>query len=111
MKYVFSGIVSLGDSSRCYDDEKSGAIYIGDHDVVGEIEFTTGSKVICGILNEEFSGDLFIETGWGYSEYTPMDSDSLKIGDHDLIEIISNHEGKIITLVISDDPIDLMDLS
>jgi len=37
-----------------------------------------------------------------------MESDELKVGDHDLIDILSKKEGQIITLVISDEPINLI---
>lgn len=66
-------------------------------------------KIIVGIADETFDGDLFVETGWGYSEFTPMESDELKVGDHDLIEILSRHEGENITLWVSDEPINVLE--
>lgn len=110
----FEGVVTLGDSYRVsyegYPDEKNGAVWIGESDVVTEIEdanFTT--PVTVGIADETFDGDLFVDTGWGYSEYTPMDPDVLKVGGHDLLEILSRYEGKSITVWISEGPINLLE--
>jgi len=107
----FQGVVALGDYCRCpWDDELSGAVHIGGVDVVDavdEAKFT--GPVTVGIADETFDGDLFVDTGWGYSEYTPMDPDVLKVGDHDLLVILSRYEGENITLWISDGPINLLE--
>lgn len=120
MKLVFKGIVSLGDDpcrcGRADDGEKEGSIWIGDHDIVNEIEdamyrFFNGEKrkLIIGIADETFEGELFVQTGWGYSEWTPMESDELKVGEHDLIEILERYEGQNITMFISDEPINILE--
>lgn len=108
----FEGVVTLGDPWRVSygDDEKDGSVWIGDSDVVDLIDeqkFT--SKVTVGIADQTFDGDLFVETGWGYSEYTPMDPDVLKVGSHDLLEILQRHEGKSIKMWVSEGPINLLD--
>lgn len=114
----FEGIVTLGDTYRVsgewtdyYEDgDKNGSVWIGDADVVQEIDNAQfGSAVTVGIADDKFDGDLFVETGWGYSEYTPMDPDVLKVGGHDLIEILTRYEGKHITLWISNGPINLFE--
>ena len=115
MKAVkFEGIVTLGDNFRVsYDGnpyDKNGAVWIGDSDVVSEIDDAKFSgPVTIGIADETFDGDLFVDMGWGYSEYTPMDPDVLKVGGHDLIEILSRSEGKSITLWVSEGPINLLE--
>lgn len=110
----FEGVVQNGDYCRVSDgdsdDDLNGAVHIGGVDVVDTIQetkFTT--PVTVGIADETFDGDLFVETGWGYSEYTPMDPDVLKVGGHDLLEILSRYEGKSITVWISEGPINLLE--
>ena len=111
----FHGIVQRGDDSRtgsCSDDGSlDGAIHIGGVDVVGRIadKWPTATKTIAAIGDESFSGELFVETGWGYTEWTPMESDTLRIGDHDLIEDLGRHDGKTITLWVSDEPINVLE--
>jgi hypothetical protein len=113
MKLKISGVVTAGDSSRTSDDDENGAVIVGGCDVVAEIDKRkrTGERVIIGIADERFDGDLFVETGWGYSEYTPMDSDELRVGSHDLIEILLRHDGKRIDLFVSDEPGNILDPS
>jgi hypothetical protein len=109
----FVGMVELGDPCRCcrYDDEGfNGAVMIRGRDVVGEIrDAKFKGKVTVGIADESFNGDLFVETGWGYSEYTPMDPDVLKVGGHDLLEILRRYEGQRVTVWVSDEPINLLE--
>jgi hypothetical protein len=93
----FKGIVECGDECRCKPegDAQVGAIIIGGVDVIDEIyeSFVGSVKVV--INGKEFSGRLHVEHGWGYSEYTPMDSDRLSVGDTDLIEYLSGFEGEV----------------
>ena len=104
MKFVFDGLVE-------YDGHDFGdGLMIGGKDVIAEIEFGPGKKVICGVLDERWDGELSIESGYGYSEYTVMAWDTLKVGNHDMLDILSRYEGKSIKFVISDEPIDLGDL-
>jgi hypothetical protein len=110
----FEGLVQNGDYCRVSygdtDDDLNGAVHIGGVDVVDAIDeakFT--GLVTVGIADETFDGDLFVDTGWGYSEYTPMDPDVLKVGGHDLLEILSRYEGKSITVWISEGPINLLE--
>src|SRR6478735_4604083 len=118
---LFSGPVEAGDEYRVDDDDQAlGAVWIGNRDVVAEVIRAFGGETACaderkrvtvGIVDQQFDGDLFVEYGWGYSEWTPMDPDKLRVGDHDLIEIILRAAGPDlsvpVTLVISDGPIDL----
>lgn len=107
----FTGKVELGDGYRISNEYKSGAIFIGNIDVVSEIDdiFKDGTKLIIGIADKTFNGDLFVECGWGYSEYTPMDSDTLKVGDHDLINILEGYEDEEITMWVSNEPINILE--
>lgn len=109
MTKVFKGLVEEGDSYRC-DDGPHGAIRIGNVDVVSRLNGVFKKPVIVGVCDELFSGELFIETGWGYSEYTPMDPDTFKVGPHDMVKIIQRHLGKEITLIVSDEPVNILDL-
>lgn len=110
MTKVFKGIVTLGDSCRVSGEEQEGDAWIGGVDVITRLEFLNGQKVIVGWMDKTFDGALFVETGWGYSEYTPMDSDQLKVGPHNLLAILREHEGKEVTLVVSTEPTNLLDL-
>lgn len=104
----FSGVVEKGDGSRC-SDEPDGEIIIGGIDVVGKISDTGFNKdVTVGILDQRFDGELSVITGWGYSEYTPMESDELRVGDHDLIEILGRYEGEDITVFVADEPFNIL---
>jgi hypothetical protein len=109
----FEGIVSTGDDYRCSDDDdKNGSVFIGNEDVVEKIENANFQKpVTVAIADERFSGDLAVETGWGYSEYTPMDPDILIVGDHDLIDILARYTGQKITMWIADEPVNVLDNS
>lgn len=111
MKLIFEGLVEIGDGCRVGLEENDGAIIIGDRDVVSEIEksFEPKTKIVVGIADETFDGDLFVEYGWGYSEFTPMESDRLQIGDHDLISILDNYANQIIKMWVSDEPINVLD--
>lgn len=116
---VFYGEVEGGDGYRIFEDEEEGAVLIGGRDVVGEIG-ALGFKgsVVVGIAKPDlagvlvahgYDGDIDTDMGWGYSEYTPMDSDLLKVGEHDLIEILDRYEGEKIILWISDGPINIFE--
>jgi hypothetical protein len=106
----FVGKVEFGDSCRSDPAEPEGYLHIGGRDVVAEVEEAKfRGPVTVGIANATFTGDLFVETGWGYSEFTPMEADRLRVGQHDLDDILgASGEDEDITLWISDEPIDLM---
>ncbi|WP_456282891.1 hypothetical protein [Bacillus sp. JZ34] len=112
MHLMSKGLVELGDPFRVSDyenGEKDGAIIIGGVDVINALKGSEfNGKVTVGVMDETFDGDLFIETGWGYSEWTPVDPDKLCVGSHDIINIVSRYEGQSIKLVISDEPIDIL---
>jgi ABC-type glutathione transport system ATPase component len=111
---ILSGVVTEGDAYRCGSErgELEGAILIGGVDVVERIRevFRESTRVTVGIMGEQFDGDLFIETGWGYSEYTPMDPDQLKVGSHDLIAILGRHVDKSIRVIVADEPTTVLDV-
>lgn len=104
MQYVFKGKVWYDENEQIRD-----GLRIGDKDVIAEIDFPPGTMVNCGIADARYTGALDIEIGWGYSEWTIMDSDRLQVGPHDLLDIIRRYEGQEITLFISDGPINLLE--
>lgn len=103
MRLKFKGMVETGNYCRVADDGKDGAIHIGGVDVVAEMSSHSG-RFTFAVADQTFDGDLFVSEGWGYSEWTPMDSDELKVGDHDLIEILRRYEGQEITLFVFNEP-------
>lgn len=108
----FEGQVHVGDPYRVsgHLDGLDGAIWIGHDDLVFELDNTNfDGNVIVGIGDESFDGDLFVETGWGYSEYTPVDPDQLKVGGSNILNILRGYEGEYITVWVSDEPINLLD--
>lgn len=109
MKINLNGTVALGDTNRCDGDEgPPGAIQIGGVDLVSLVDSKKFDKpVTVAIMDERYQGDLSVDLGWGYSEYTPMDPDTLKVGDHDLIKILERLNGQLVRVVISDEPVDL----
>lgn len=113
MKIKFNGPITFGNPCRCgeVDSAPDGAVFINGIDVVNTIHSTKfNGPVTIAIANDQFSGDLVTEIGWGYSEWTPMDSDVLKIGNHDLLEILDRYtEGNVITMWVSDEPINVLE--
>lgn len=109
MKLVFQGVVELGDPSRVGRDE-NGAIHVGGRDVIGEVGCADWSgPVTVAYADKRFSGPLEWNIGYGYSEWTPMESDALTVGEHDLIRELEQYEGEVITLWIADEPISILD--
>lgn len=112
MRLSFSGLVTTGDAYRVDSEETPGSVHVGGKDVVETIHDARPQfkgPVTVAVLDDRYEGDLYTDLGWGYSDWTPMDPDSLKVGDHDLVEILERHEGKQVRLVIADEPIDLGD--
>lgn len=112
MKLIFKGKVELGDEYRVgHNDMFDGAVNVGGIDVIEEIydTFNSNQKVTVGIANKDFDGELFVQCGWGYSEYTPMEQDELRVGEHNIIDILSDYEDEEVTLFISDSPINLLE--
>jgi len=81
-----------------------GAIRIGGEDVVDEIAEQKWDKAVRVLLNGELvaNGNVVTELGYGYSEYTPVESDELNVGACDLIERLEALVGQEVTLVIED---------
>lgn len=105
----FEGVVTTGDGFRVYEDETSGSVHVGDHDVVYEVETTEwAGPVTFALADERWSGDLAVATGWGYSEWTPIDDDRLFVGPHDIVAIIRGHEGESVTVWFADEPVILL---
>lgn len=97
---VFTGTVEEGDGCRCNYDEPEGSVIIGGRDVVQEVLnwVPEDCKVQVSIQEKQYEGTAKGSLGWGYSEYTPMDSDELFIGSHDIIGIMLGHKDKEITV-------------
>lgn len=105
----FQGRVEMGDSCRVSDEDENGSVRIGDVDFVDKVgETTFRSPVTVAIADERFAGDLELEYGWGYSEYTPMEADKLQVGEHDILQILERYEGKEITVWVADEPINTL---
>ncbi len=110
-KLVFQGVVALGDEYRVASEgEKDGAILIGDRDVINEVDDVKwDGPVTVAFADQHFTGDLAIEMGWGYTEWTPMDPDKLCVGPHNIIELLTEHDGKEVTLWIADEPVNVLE--
>lgn len=108
MRLKFTGKVESGDDCRVCDEDLDGAIHIGGVDVVAEMSQHSG-RFTFAVADQSFDGELFVETGWGYTEWTPMESDELKVGDHDLIEILRRYEDQEITLFVFNEPANILD--
>ena len=104
MRLEFSGVVSVGDEYRVYDEHDPGAIRIGNVDIVDAIAEEKFSDEVKVTLNGEeiANGRCVTLTGWGYSEYTPMESDSLSVGECDLIERLQKLVGQSVVLIVED---------
>lgn len=102
MRVEFAGTVELGDECRLERLGLNGAIHIGGVDIVDAIAEEKFGKYVNVYLNGEYiaNGEVVTATGWGYSEYTPMDEDRLLVGDCDLIDRLNDLEGEDVRLVI-----------
>lgn len=56
-------------------------------------------------LNNQIIGDgvILVEYGSGYSEYTPVDDDRLVVNGDDVIDLILDHDGEEVELVVIND--------
>ena len=111
MRIRFSGIVELGDECRCSDDVDNGAVRIGGVDVVQAIcdRLSEGQRVTVAVADERFDGDLAVCTGWGYSEWTPMEGDELRVGPHNIVETLSRLDGQHVNMFVGDEPGNVLD--
>ena len=113
MKIKFNGPIQFGNRCRCGEGyhQPDASVLINGIDVVSAIHNAKFSgPVTIAISDERFSGDLVTELGWGYSEWTPMDPDVLKIGEHDLLDILNRYsEGCVVTMWVSDEPINVLE--
>jgi hypothetical protein len=104
MRLEFKGIVETGDAFRVSEVNAHGAIWIGGVNVVDEIAEQKWAEAVRVLLNGELvaNGNVVTELGYGYSEYTPVESDELNVGACDLIERLEALVGQEVTLVIED---------
>lgn len=105
--YKVSGEVQLGDEYRCCGcDEPNGSVHIGDIDIVDQIHEHKWPEDVVALVNgvAVARGKAVTEIGWGYSEYTPMDADCVRIDGVDLLDVLRTYEGKDVTLEIMEVP-------
>jgi hypothetical protein len=106
MRLEFKGVVTTGDCCRCSEDPdmQYGCAYIGGRDLVDEIAEEKWSDNVRVSLNGEdlANGTVVTGIGWGYSEYTPVDSDVAKVGECDLLDRLIALEGQEVHLIIED---------
>jgi hypothetical protein len=85
-------------------------VRVGGRDVLAEIDeaFTASQKVTVAIADQAFTGDLFVDLGMrGYGEMTPGEVSQLTAGPHDLKSVLGRYDDQVITMWVSDEPIDL----
>lgn len=105
MRLEFKGLVTSGDSCRCSDqEEQMGDIYIGGRDICDEVNEQKWSDNVRVTLNGEelANGTCVTEVGWGYSEYTPIESDEITVGSCDLLDRLNGFVGQDVHVVIED---------
>jgi hypothetical protein len=106
MTYLsFSGLLTLGNPSRCGGDP-DGAILVGGKDVVDEVlEEKWGPDVAIFLNGDEIArGAVTGAFGDGYSEYTPTDNDELSFGGVDVLSLLEARDGQLVTIVVTDRP-------
>ena len=92
-------------------EDGGGEIKIGEWGLICEILklFKSGVKVTIAIMDETFDGELFADVGCGgYSEWTPGDPAELKVGPHNIFNELGRFEGKKVTVVVADGPVNLL---
>lgn len=118
---IYEGVVASCDRDRIREPYGPGRVYycayqgpwIGDHLVAYEIEAEFDhARVWVGLADETFIGELEACSGVrGWSDWTPAEMSYLKLGGHDLVQILEAHDGKPVKLVISDEgPVNPLDL-
>lgn len=102
----FRGVVTTGCRYRADTDQKLGSVFVGEADVVrsiDEADLKANVRVLIdGVKVAE--GDVLSELGWGYSDYTPMDPDSCRVGGFDLVDELAKREGADVALRIEELP-------
>ncbi|KKN69383.1 hypothetical protein LCGC14_0441100 [marine sediment metagenome] len=92
-------------------EDGGGEIKIGEWGLICEILklFKSGVKVTIAIMDETFDGELFADVGCGgYSEWTPGDPAELKVGPHNIFYELRRFEGKKVTVVVAEGPVNLL---
>lgn len=109
-KLEFHGVVDwFADPT---EDRHGGTVSIGGRDIIHEIEaaFGDSGKVTVAIADETFTGDLYLDQGSrGYSELTPGDVAELKAGPHSVIHELYRYHKQVVTMWVSNEPLDLGD--
>lgn len=99
------------------DDE---TVRIGGRDVIDEIEDVSwrqpygtsradGIVSVC-LMDERFDGLLHAMGGsTGYSEWTPAEPAEFTVGGHNVFLRLNDLEGKQVTLIVADEPANVLD--
>lgn len=87
-------------------------LWIGDENFITKIEEMNFKKpVTVAVVIGVFTGDLEADPGGtGYSEWTPGWPAKLKVGGHDLLEELQRHRGSPVTVIVSDGPVNLLEV-
>lgn len=107
MKLEYNGLIKVGDSSRCSSDEDEllGSIWVGDRDLVDDVyEHKWGPNVRMLVDDKVIGhGPCVVELGYGYSEFTPLEDDTLKLGGVDVIHVLRGYDGQLVKVVVTDE--------
>ncbi len=104
----FEGVVEVKDDP-CRVESGDGWVWIGGKDFLAEVEPAKFSgPVTIALADARFTGDtLLADVGYGYSEFTPVDCDKLKVDELNVIQVLAEgYAGQTVTLWIADEPID-----
>lgn len=107
MRKVYHGAVTTGDAYRCSSTEQHGAVFIGGIDIVEDLYEEFPNPVTVEINGEVVTKGLVTgELGWGYSSWTAVDHDVLRVtgdGDpYDLCAKLDSLQGDVITMTVYD---------
>lgn len=83
---------------------------IGGLDVIDALEGVRWKgPVAAALMDERFDGHLHACCGSpGYSEWTPAEPCNLLVGGHDLAEILRQHDGQVVSLIVTDEPTNVL---
>ena len=100
----FTGVVDF------WSDEEVYRPWIGGVNVLEAINAASFGRqaVTVGLMDARYVGELFSDMGSpGWSEYTPGGPAELTAGNHNVFDRLVDLSGQVVTLFVSDEPIDL----
>jgi len=106
MKLILRGRVSIRDDNPT-------RWYIGKTDLIQAIQKRFGyaceKRLTVGLSGGLYVGGLDLSEGHtGYSEWTPGSPAKLFVGPHNVLDVLSEMEGRDVTMWVSDKPINLL---